>query len=76
MHFVIKKEDQIDKIGTMLNNIRVEQSITQEELARKMKVAQSYISQTESNRKKPTLPTLIKYLKACGYEIVFQKKSA
>lgn len=71
---VIKKEENLSRIGTMLNNIRVAEGITQEELAAKTKMGQSQISQIESDKKIPTLTTTIRYLKACGYEILFKKR--
>lgn len=76
MTAVFRKEEHFDNIGTMLNNIRVEEKITQEKLAALMKMGQSQVSHIESNRKIPTFKTVMRYLKACGYQIVFEKRKS
>lgn len=73
MQIVIGKKN-LKHIGTYLNNIRVDEGVKQEVLAKKVKIDQSNISALETNKRKPSLITLVKILGAIGYELIIQKK--
>lgn len=45
-------------IGATIENLRKSKGMTQEELAKKSKIEQAYISQIENNKKEPNLSTL------------------
>lgn len=48
----------------LIKEIRIKRSMTQEELAEKAKIKQSYISQLESNAKSPTLRVVFRIAEA------------
>lgn len=60
----------IEFIGDVLREVRAEMQISQEDVARKMGKRQPFISSLESNRKKPSLPTLMNYLKAINCKLI------
>jgi transcriptional regulator with XRE-family HTH domain len=50
--------DLPDDLGGRIRTLRAAQRMTQKQLARACKVAQSTVAQIESGRKLPSLPTL------------------
>ena len=55
-----------------LRKLRIELKLSQEELARKMKVEREYISRIESGRQNITLETLYRIAEAAKKKFVFQ----
>jgi len=57
-------------LSTVIRKLREAQGMTQEELARKAKVTQGYVSHLEKGLKKnPSLPTLKKVAKALDVNV-------
>lgn len=59
-----------------IKNIRTKQNMSQEELAKKARINQGYLSQIENGKKWPSRITLEKIAEAlnCGLEIKLVKK--
>jgi DNA-binding XRE family transcriptional regulator len=58
------------RLATVIRKLRDAEGLTQEELAKKAGVTQSYIAQLESGLKKnPSLPTLKKLARALGVPV-------
>ena len=55
---------------------RIKAGITQTELARRAGITQQAISEYETGRTEPTLPTLLKLVGAAGYELRMQLEPA
>jgi transcriptional regulator with XRE-family HTH domain len=55
--------------GGLLRMARMEAGISQRELARRAGVPQSMIAAYESGRREPTLPNLLRLLRAAGFEL-------
>ncbi|SHH67269.1 transcriptional regulator, XRE family with cupin sensor [Anaerosphaera aminiphila DSM 21120] len=53
-------------IGNKLKNLRIQQSLTQEELADRSELTKGFISQVERNLTSPSIATLIDILEALG----------
>ncbi|MFO0812002.1 MAG: helix-turn-helix transcriptional regulator [Gemmatales bacterium] len=53
-------------VGTVLQSIRHQRNMTQEELASKAKVDRTYISLLEHNKKSPTVDMLFRLCRALG----------
>ncbi|MGH9280452.1 MAG: helix-turn-helix domain-containing protein [Acidimicrobiales bacterium] len=60
--------DEKTLVADLLRLARVKQGLTQAALAEKAGVAQTLISAYENVRRQPTLPTLVRLLKAAGLE--------
>ena len=55
------------RLSTVIRNLREQQNMTQEQLAKRTGVTQGYIAQLESGlRKNPSLPLLKKLARALG----------
>lgn len=64
----------INQIGNILGTLRTGiPEMTQGIVADAMGVAQAHISSMESNKKIPTLPSIINYLEVVGYRVVIEK---
>lgn len=61
--------DDTTLAGDLLRLARTKQGLTQAALAERAGVAQTLISAYENGRRQPTLPTLIRILKAAGLEL-------
>ena len=57
-----------------LRKIRREREIGQQDLSMTAGLCQNHISQLETGRRKPTLPTLNQWANALGYEVVLRVK--
>lgn len=58
------------RMSTMIRETRTARGLTQEELAKRAKVARGYLAQLEAGHKKnPSLPTLKRLAKALGVPI-------
>lgn len=64
-------EDEFELINKLLE-MRTAAGLTQEELAQKMGTQKSNISRLEKGNTNPSLKTLRKYAKACGFEITME----
>lgn len=66
-----------ESLGLILNKLRVDSGMRQQDVAEIMGVDQYRISEIERDYigKTPRLVTLYKFLDAIGYELVIQKKS-
>ncbi|HQR44212.1 MAG TPA: helix-turn-helix transcriptional regulator [Gemmatales bacterium] len=53
-------------VGTVLQSIRHQRNMTQEELASKAKVDRTYVSLLEHNKKSPTVDMLFRLCRALG----------
>lgn len=56
-----KDKDMKQGIGYVLKLLRIAREMTSRELSKEMGVSQSYISEIESNKKKPSMEMLSKY---------------
>lgn len=65
-----------ESIGLILNRLRVESGMRQQDVAEKLGVDQYRISEIERDYvgKTPRVITLVNFLDAIGYELVIQKK--
>lgn len=54
------------KLGSVLKLLRIANDMTVKELAEKMEVSSTYITEVEANNKNPSLNTLAKYSNALG----------
>lgn len=65
-----------ESLGYILNKLRVETGLRQQDVAETMGVDQYRISEIERDYigKTPRLVTLFKFLDAIGYQLVIQKK--
>ena len=63
-------DDRIDedkgKIGSVLKLLRIANNLSVKELAERMDVSTTYITEVEANNKNPSLNTLTKYSNALG----------
>lgn len=59
----------------MLLHMRSDAGLTQDQVARRMGTKEANVSRLEKGGN-PTLKTLLKYAKACGYELKFGYKIA
>jgi transcriptional regulator with XRE-family HTH domain len=55
--------------GSLILQARNAEGLTQAALAEKLDVSQSTIAAYESGRRQPTLPTLLRFLRAAGFEL-------
>ncbi|MFO0811594.1 MAG: helix-turn-helix transcriptional regulator [Gemmatales bacterium] len=53
-------------VGTVLQSIRHQRNMTQEELASRAKVDRTYVSLLEHNKKSPTVDMLFRLCRALG----------
>jgi len=60
----------INKIGQRLRDIREAVGMTQKQMAKRLKVSQSAISQIEENRETSSLGTILKIAQTLGCEIM------
>lgn len=60
--------------GLVLSKLRESEKVSQVDLAKKMKKAQSFVSKVENKSKSPNLRTIVNYLDKLGYKIFFVKK--
>lgn len=59
-------EENKGKLGSVLKLLRIANNMTVKELAEKMEVSSTYITEVEANNKNPSLNTLTKYSTALG----------
>lgn len=59
-----KQKNEIDELNTILRLIRIAQDLSTREVAEKMSVRTSYITDVERGDRKPSLKTIDKYCKA------------
>ena len=57
------------KFGQNLKHIRKRMNMTQEELATKMEISQSYLSDIENGRKNPSIKTVKKLADGLGVSV-------
>jgi transcriptional regulator with XRE-family HTH domain len=57
--------------GDLIRDARLRAGITQTELGRRVDRAQSQIARWEAGRVEPSLETLVKLIRACGFELVY-----
>lgn len=62
-------ENEAQKLGQNLKQIRTQKDISQGDIARILKVHKSYISNIENGKINPTLKTIAKVAKAIGVPI-------
>lgn len=65
-----------ESIGLILNKLRIESGMRQQDIAEKLGIDQYRISEIERDYigKTPRVITLVNFLDAIGYELVIQKK--
>jgi transcriptional regulator with XRE-family HTH domain len=56
----------------VLSRVRREAALTQSELAAAAMVHQPFISRIERGRERPSIETLARLVRACGYELVLE----
>lgn len=61
----------IQQMGRMLKNMRIEQNLTQEQVAQRVGLMQKTVSVLEQGSEKSTLGSLMKLLSALQYDIEF-----
>lgn len=64
----------IKKIGTTLADVRTASGISQANLSKRMKKAQSFVCNIEKKVKSPGLSTTVNYLDKLGYKLLIVKK--
>lgn len=62
-------------INEFILNGRLEQKLTQVQLAKKAKVTQGYLSKIETNKLDPNIMEAIRLVNALGYDILFKKRN-
>ena len=66
------KDDK--KIGKIIKYIRIKSNMTQDELANKIHVGRTTLSDYEREKTDINFETIIKICKECNYEITFKSK--
>lgn len=61
-------------LGQYLKKYRLDNNLTQEEMAQKVGTSQSYYCQLETGQKKPGIPMVDKIAKALGLEPSFIRR--
>jgi transcriptional regulator with XRE-family HTH domain len=71
-HYVQLTEKNLNELPQLLWDLRTTSGVTQEDVAKKLKKLQSYISQIENKEKVkiPQLKTLLPYLKHIGHRVL------
>jgi ribosome-binding protein aMBF1 (putative translation factor) len=64
----------IKKIGIVLADVRTASGVSQTDLSKKMKKAQSFVCNIEKKVKCPGLGTTVAYLDKLGYKLLIVKK--
>ena len=55
--------------GSLILSARLKAGLTQQELADRLSVSQPTVAAYESGRRQPTVPTLMRWLKAAGFDL-------
>ena len=61
---------EVNTTGQLLKRARISAQLSQTDVARRARVAQSVVSAYESGRREPSLPTLERLIHATGYRLV------
>lgn len=61
------------KLGNALKEFRHRSGLTQEELAKRIDLSRSYLSDVENDRKNPSILTVERILAGSGAEVSFTK---
>ncbi|MGB9113373.1 MAG: helix-turn-helix transcriptional regulator [Acidimicrobiales bacterium] len=62
----------MSRAGSVLSRVRREAALTQSELAAAAMVRQPLVSRIERGRERPSVETLARLVRACGYELVLE----
>jgi ribosome-binding protein aMBF1 (putative translation factor) len=73
---IIEEHKEKAKMAFLIKKIRLKESLSQSDLAKKAKVTQSVIARIESNNSDtmPRIDLLIKILSAMGYKLILDAK--
>lgn len=63
------------KIGKIIRYIRIQSNMTQEELAKKIHIGRTTLSDYEREKTDINFNTIIKICKECDYELIFKNKN-
>jgi transcriptional regulator with XRE-family HTH domain len=55
--------------GSLILSARLKAGLTQQDLADRLSVSQPTVAAYESGRRQPTVPTLMRWLKAAGFDL-------
>jgi len=61
-------------IGTILKNMRLSAKLSQNQLGKKLNMADTTISSYERENSQPDFNTIVNIAKICGYEILIKDK--
>lgn len=75
---IVEEHKEKAKMAFLIKNIRLKESLSQSELAKKAKVTQSVIARLESSNSDtmPRIDLLTKILAAMGYKLILEVKKA
>ncbi len=68
LKFIFIKEDKV-KIGEKIKELRIQKSLTQEELADRAELSKGFISQLERDLTSPSIATLVDILQCLGTDL-------
>lgn len=63
------------KIGKIIRYIRIQGNLTQDDLAKKIHIGRSTLSDYEREKTDINFDTIVKICKECNYEVTFKSKN-